>query len=192
MENHYIENIKSLRKSKGLSQKDMGECLGIAASNYNTIENGLAEITVSRLYKIAEILEVSVSQILYGNDFNKLNDDVKKEIDSIQVSDVYNTIKSKIIEEAEIEIGREFRGIFVNIKNILEVSHLPERLGRIVERELKIFTDNAFEGFKNPIPETPEKKAEREKRNEDGVNERLKNMAENENKPRKRFTEEDK
>ena len=191
MEKHYIENLKFLRKSKGISQKEFGEKLGIAHSNYNTIENGSAEMTVSRLYKIAEILEVSVYQILYGSDYNKLNDDAKKEIDSIQNSIIYEEIKSKIIEEYEIEIGGEFRQIFGNISQILKNSSLPDRLGRIAEREVKIFVDKSFEGFKNPITETSEKKAEREKRNKDGAKDRFEKMEENDNKLKSKFTKDD-
>lgn len=82
MKNDYTNNLKSLRKSKGLSQKQMGERLGIAHSNYNTIEKGLADITVSRLYKIAEILEVSIFQILVDNDSDKALKTAKEDIES--------------------------------------------------------------------------------------------------------------
>lgn len=60
----YIENIKRVRDNKRVSQTDMAEKLGIAQNNYGRIERGLTELTVDRLYKIAEILEVSVADLL--------------------------------------------------------------------------------------------------------------------------------
>jgi transcriptional regulator with XRE-family HTH domain len=61
---NYIENIKRIRIDKRLSQTDMAEKLGIAQNNYGRIERGLTELSVDRVYKIAEILEVSVLNIL--------------------------------------------------------------------------------------------------------------------------------
>ena len=51
-----IENIQRIRIEKRLSQAEMAERLGIAQNNYGKIERGITELTVQRLYKIAEIL----------------------------------------------------------------------------------------------------------------------------------------
>lgn len=74
MEKNYLDNLKRIRTEKDISQKDMAEKLGFAQNNYSKIERGLVELSVSRLYEIADILEVSVLKIL-GED-----DDAQKSI----------------------------------------------------------------------------------------------------------------
>ncbi len=60
----YLENIKSIRKAKGLTQQEMSEGIGMAKNNYGKVENGQIELTVSRLYQIADILGVSIVTLL--------------------------------------------------------------------------------------------------------------------------------
>jgi transcriptional regulator with XRE-family HTH domain len=71
MEKEYIQNIKVIRIEKGISQKEMALRLGYGHSNYNKIENGLIEISVSKLYEIADILEVPILKILGGKELEK-------------------------------------------------------------------------------------------------------------------------
>jgi transcriptional regulator with XRE-family HTH domain len=89
MENDFLLNIKSIRTEKGISQNQMAEKLGFAQSNYNKIENGVAELTVKRLYEIAKILEVSVLKILGEGIIQQSNEEeiiidesVKQEVDN--------------------------------------------------------------------------------------------------------------
>lgn len=58
-----LDRIAEIRKSKKISQKEIGEKLGISQAAYAKLESG-SSITVDRLYKIAEILRVSVSYLL--------------------------------------------------------------------------------------------------------------------------------
>ncbi len=60
----YLENIKSIRKAKGLTQQEMSEGIGMAKNNYGKVENGQIELTVGRLYQIADILGVSIVTLL--------------------------------------------------------------------------------------------------------------------------------
>ena len=59
-----LENIKELRKEKGISHEAMAHNLGITQTAYSKIEKKETKLSVDRLFKIAEILEVSVEQIL--------------------------------------------------------------------------------------------------------------------------------
>jgi HTH-type transcriptional regulator/antitoxin HipB len=63
----YLDNIKRLRKANGITQLEMSERLGMAKNNYGKVESGVTEMTVSRLYAIAEILGVSVTALLGEN-----------------------------------------------------------------------------------------------------------------------------
>jgi transcriptional regulator with XRE-family HTH domain len=60
-----IVNIKNVRKKKGISQESLAYDLGIDYSTYGKIERGQIGLSVDRLDRIAEILDVSMEE-LYG------------------------------------------------------------------------------------------------------------------------------
>ena len=57
-------NIKRLRELKGITREAMAAELDLSLSGYSKIERGESEISVSKLFKISEILEVEVPKIL--------------------------------------------------------------------------------------------------------------------------------
>jgi transcriptional regulator with XRE-family HTH domain len=59
------ENIKEIReKEKNLKQEDVAKALGITTKAYSNIENNVADITLTRLYELAEIFDVAPEYIL--------------------------------------------------------------------------------------------------------------------------------
>lgn len=81
-----LDNIKSIRKSKGFSQEYMAEKLHIHTINYGKIENGKTALTVERMYKIAEILGSSVSELLdEQTDLQKENINLKNENENLKI-----------------------------------------------------------------------------------------------------------
>ena len=56
-------NVRRLRKSKGLSQREFGMMVGVDYSYISHIENGTANPSVDLLSKIAEGLDVEVSDL---------------------------------------------------------------------------------------------------------------------------------
>lgn len=58
------ENIKNIRKSKGLSQEDLAIRLNVVRQTVRKWETGLSVPDSEMLIKIAEVLETSVSEIL--------------------------------------------------------------------------------------------------------------------------------
>jgi transcriptional regulator with XRE-family HTH domain len=63
MANRLIENIKNIRKDKGLSQESVAYDLGIDYSTYGKIERGRIGLSVDRLDQIARILNVTVQDL---------------------------------------------------------------------------------------------------------------------------------
>ena len=59
-----IENIRETRKQKGFSHEAMAVNLGISQTAYTKIERGETKLTVDRLQKIAEVLDVKLSELL--------------------------------------------------------------------------------------------------------------------------------
>jgi len=61
---HILENIKRLRKERGLSQTEMAEALHIALKTYQNIEGGVTRIDIDRLSQIADVLETDLPKLL--------------------------------------------------------------------------------------------------------------------------------
>lgn len=59
-----ISNIEALRKSKGIKQEEMGRLLGTTQTGYSNYINRNSDMPFSRLSRIADILQVSVIDIL--------------------------------------------------------------------------------------------------------------------------------
>lgn len=59
--------VKELRKAKGLTQERLGELSGIEPSNISHIERGAAKLSLPTLISIANALEATLDEIVYGN-----------------------------------------------------------------------------------------------------------------------------
>lgn len=57
-------NIKRLRELKSITREDIASELGMSLSGYSKLERGEVDITLTKVYKIAEILKVSIEQLL--------------------------------------------------------------------------------------------------------------------------------
>lgn len=60
------ENIKSIRKQKGLTQKQLGDLCNIAESTIRRYELGLLNPKIETIQKIADALEVPISSLITG------------------------------------------------------------------------------------------------------------------------------
>ena len=105
-----IENIQRIRGEKRISQAEMAEKLGIAQNNYGKIERGITELTVERLYKIAEILGSSPSELLGLENLKLEESKENKKIEDLEkrIEELDDRIKDKesIISHKESILGR--------------------------------------------------------------------------------------
>lgn len=70
--NKILENVEEIRKMKGLSQIELCEKLGIKQPAYSHCINKTDDIKLSTLQRIADILEVSlVDIIIYPDKYEK-------------------------------------------------------------------------------------------------------------------------
>ena len=60
----FKENLKTLRKAKGLSQEELATRLNVVRQTISKWEKGLSVPDADLLIRISEILEVSVSELL--------------------------------------------------------------------------------------------------------------------------------
>lgn len=59
-----INKIRDIRKNKGYSHEYMAHLLDISQVAYSKIEKNETKLTVERLFKIAEILEAKIEDVL--------------------------------------------------------------------------------------------------------------------------------
>ncbi|WP_346881749.1 helix-turn-helix transcriptional regulator [uncultured Algibacter sp.] len=73
---HVLEKIKLTRKERGYSHEFMAHELNISQVAYSKLEKNNTKLTVERLFKIAEILDVEIGELLdirHTNQFNQTN-----------------------------------------------------------------------------------------------------------------------
>jgi transcriptional regulator with XRE-family HTH domain len=58
------DNIKKFRELKNTTREQLASKLNMSLSNYSKIERGEIDLTLSRIEKISELLEIDISQLL--------------------------------------------------------------------------------------------------------------------------------
>jgi len=77
---NYGLNLKNLRESRNLSQKEVAEILGIKRCSYNHFETQYTIIPLKRLNQLANYFNVSIDY-LFGLNDNLIYSNIKKDID---------------------------------------------------------------------------------------------------------------
>ena len=104
-----IENIKKFRELKNITRDELADKLEMSLSGYSKLERGEVEITLTKLYRIADILEISVSQILNfdASQIFNIKDYVVANVDIESQTNNYTDIyKDKYIKMLEAELER--------------------------------------------------------------------------------------
>lgn len=128
------EKIRLIRETKGLTQEQVAEKLGISPTTYGDIERGDNDPKLSKLQKIAEIFEVPLSDLIDLGDrgtlyisFNKQgknqylyigsNDNESKEqllINELQKKELALKDKEISMQQREIENLKEIIALLKN------------------------------------------------------------------------------
>jgi transcriptional regulator with XRE-family HTH domain len=102
------DRIRLKRLAKNFSQQNMADELSITVAAYSNIERGITDITVTRLYQIAAILDLFIEDFLFEENANvQVEDDQKNNFNISQqlymlIQEV-QTLKTKT-EQLEKEI----------------------------------------------------------------------------------------
>ena len=98
------ENIKKLRELKNYTQQHLADELGISLSGYGKIERDQTEITMVRLSRISEILDVDLFTLIHfnGNDVFK-NGKQGKESKSSEHSSISIDLQQQLIQKYKDE-----------------------------------------------------------------------------------------
>ena len=77
--NTLSKKLETLRRSKGLTQKDVADILKVNRTTYTKYETGVTEPNVSALKKLSEIFGVDMNSLLSDDDFGSSVHDVDKD-----------------------------------------------------------------------------------------------------------------
>ncbi|TWP30774.1 XRE family transcriptional regulator [Apibacter muscae] len=78
-------HIKNIRKSKGFSQQDIADKIGINRVQYTRIETGKSEPTLNMLQRIALALEVDLINLIEDNQAIEVDSSVKSLSEKIKL-----------------------------------------------------------------------------------------------------------
>lgn len=96
------ERIRVVRVTKGLSQQNMADELGLTVASYSNIERGVTDITITRLFEIARILQVKIENILdLVNSAQNVKDTglpylAKNEIDLVEIRKILADLQEEV------------------------------------------------------------------------------------------------
>ena len=94
------EHIRLLRLQRGYSQENMADLLGLSTTAYGDIERGKTDLTLTRLFQIADALDVDSAELLTGTIQES------KVIEAIPTSPVDSQRLELIIEKQQLEIEK--------------------------------------------------------------------------------------
>ena len=73
-----FERLIELRKEKHVSQRELGNLLGISDAAYGRYERGIAEPNVESLIKLADFYNVSIDYLVGRSDIRNVDELAKK------------------------------------------------------------------------------------------------------------------
>ena len=100
------DNIKKIRKEKGLTQKQLGEKLGVSQAAIGQFESGKQNLKIDTLHKIAEALNVAIQDIVSDDYYFDGTHDGK----NLTLTEAYLTI-CKMDEVSLINFYRQLNDI---------------------------------------------------------------------------------
>ena len=92
-------NIKKFRELKNLTREHLAAELDMSVSGYSKIERGEIDLTVSKLQKIADVLEVSVSEILNFDATNIFNISNNQQVQNLGNKENHNINNSNSVDD---------------------------------------------------------------------------------------------
>lgn len=137
--NEFIQvgtRIKTLRKSKGISQKEFATLVGIKYPTYSNYENNNRVPSKTDLEKIAEKLDVSVNELLGIKYFDLVSDldKIKNELSDLELfekifishfgQESYDSFQeySVLTDEAAKRVREYIKDLCANPQNRIDIS----------------------------------------------------------------------
>lgn len=128
--------IKRRRVQLGLTQKEMAEKIHLSEKAWQNIENGATRLDIERLQQIAEVLEMSLTDLI-NNDALVQNNTFDNS--SVQQVAYANEVKLQSITDPERELYKQMLADKDEQIRLLreEVIGLKEQVNGLVEKVMK-------------------------------------------------------
>ncbi len=120
------EKIHLMRTIKGLSQEDIAEKLGISPNGYGKIERGETDVQWSRLQQIAEILGVTVKDLVTLGDKTFVNLNLGRDQNNNMASEQTNCETKYELEKANLLIEQKDKEIHLLQEQIAQLKEIIE------------------------------------------------------------------
>ncbi len=131
----FSENLKLLRKKKGLSQEELAVRLNIVRQTISKWEKGLSVPDADLLVKLADVLEVSVVELLGGNIPNSEDtNELAEQLSRINEQLVIKNRRSRRIWKAVLGIIAAFVAINILLVVVSVISYNSYREHTSVEQ----------------------------------------------------------
>ena len=82
---HVAQRIKYYRKLKGITQKELGEKIGVKHNTVSSYENGVNEPEQDLLFKIADALDISINDLFPPTNYEPTNIKPAKPNDMVRI-----------------------------------------------------------------------------------------------------------
>lgn len=109
------ENIKKIRKEKGLTQKELGKLCGMSEAQIGQYENGLRNPKMETLEKIANALDISYFELLDISETTK-ESNIQKITLNVEITNII--IKETKKAEKLIELLKEAKSLADDLASI--------------------------------------------------------------------------
>ncbi|WP_270588766.1 helix-turn-helix domain-containing protein [Faecalibacillus intestinalis] len=108
------ENIKKIRKEKGLTQKELGKLCGMSEAQIGQYENGLRNPKMETLEKIANALDISYFELLDISETTK-ESNIQKITLNVEIKNIDEETKKA---EKLIELLKEAKSLADDLASI--------------------------------------------------------------------------
>ena len=111
--NDFAENLKKCRTRKGISQEELSKKISIHPVQFSRYERGQSVPSIEVVQKIADALEVSIDQLVYGDQDNK----AEQSISDRELLSMFK--KVQLLSERQKETVKDFLSSYI-LKNDLK------------------------------------------------------------------------
>ena len=120
------ERISAERKAKGLTQKELGQRLGIGESSISQYESGARNPKPETLRRIADALNCDFYWLLFEKDFSTHE---KATLDTVTVFNIQDPHQQRVVEVVSARLENAYKNIGYSFSNMeLQVVQLLSKL----------------------------------------------------------------
>ena len=129
--------VKSIRKSSGITLKELAGGCGLSVGYLSLLERGLNSPTITNLHKICQVLNITLADL-----FTHLNNDqniVKKDGRRV-IFETPGSLKYEAVTEGNRHINSTCMTIYDDVRHESD-SHIADEFGYIVKGSMTIVID---------------------------------------------------